>query len=63
VDWFNERINLDYNNENLSELPHQNHLKKVEGKIMLFVSYAQDGIGHLELADKVGIDRKNLPHT
>jgi DNA-binding MarR family transcriptional regulator len=63
VDWLDEIINLHYNNENLTELPHQNHLKRVEGKIMMFVSCAQDGIGHLELASRVGIDRKNLtPH-
>jgi DNA-binding transcriptional ArsR family regulator len=63
VDWYYERINLDYNDENLAENPHQEYLRRLEGKIMMFISSVEDGIGHLELASKVGIDRKNLtPH-
>ncbi|HEY7080848.1 MAG TPA: winged helix-turn-helix domain-containing protein [Nitrososphaeraceae archaeon] len=63
-DWLPARINLDYNNENLAELPHLEHLRRLEGRIMMFVSDANtDGIGHLELARKIGINRKNLtPH-
>src|SRR5690348_5199443 len=63
MDWLDERINLDYNNENLAENPHLEYLRRLEGKIMMFVSSAKDGIGHLELASNVEIDRKNLtPH-
>jgi hypothetical protein len=63
TDWFTSRFRLDYKNENLAENPHLEYLRRLEGKIMMFVIAAQDGIGHLELASKVGINRKNLtPH-
>jgi|GEM_PF-3310694 len=62
-DWFFERVRLDYNNENLAEIPHQEYLRRMEGRIVMVVSSTQDGISHLELARKVGINRKNLtPH-
>jgi biotin operon repressor len=63
-DWFAARMNLDYNNENLAELPHLEYLRKLEGRIMMIVRNVQtDGISHLELSRKIGINRKNLtPH-
>jgi biotin operon repressor len=59
-DWLHDRINLDYKKENLAELPHLEHLRRVEGRIMMFLRFAEGGISHLELARKVGINRKNL---
>jgi len=52
---------LDYNNENLDDLPHHEYLRRTEMKIMRFVwANHEDGIHHLDLARKVEIDRKNL---
>jgi biotin operon repressor len=63
VDWFTERMNLDYKNENLAENPHQESLRRTEERIMMYIIAAHDGVGHLELARKVGINRINLtPH-
>jgi hypothetical protein len=47
-----------------SDLPYQYQARKTEGKIMGVISaHHSSGISHLELARKVGIDRKNLtPH-
>lgn len=56
-------MNLDYNNVNLAELPHLEYLRRFEGRIMMIVRNAQtDGISHLELARKIGINRKK-PHS
>ena len=63
-DWFPARLNLDYANQNLAEIPHEEYLRRLEGRIMMFIRDAHtDGISHLELAQKVQINRKNLiPH-
>src|SRR5262245_31258434 len=62
-DWLFERIRLEYNNENLAEVPHEEYLRRREARIIMIVGSTQDGISHLELARKVGINRKNLtPH-
>ncbi|HEY7081690.1 MAG TPA: winged helix-turn-helix domain-containing protein [Nitrososphaeraceae archaeon] len=56
-------MNLDYKNDDLAENPHKESLRRTEERIMMFIIAAQDGIGHLELARKVGINRINLtPH-
>jgi predicted transcriptional regulator len=61
VDWFPARMMLDYDDENLADIPHQEYLRRLEARIMMFIRGNQDdGIHHLDLAHKVGINRKNL---
>jgi predicted transcriptional regulator len=52
---------LDYNNENLEDVPHHEYLRRREKQIMGLVwANREDGIHHVDLARNVGIDRKNL---
>ncbi|MFY9967411.1 MAG: MarR family winged helix-turn-helix transcriptional regulator [Nitrososphaeraceae archaeon] len=61
LDWFTSKMMLDYDDENLADLLHQERSRRREMQIMRFVNANQsDGIHHLDLARKMKIDRKNL---
>lgn len=61
LDWFPAKMMLDYNTERLEYLPHDEYLRRMEMRIMELVwANHKNGIHHLDLARKVGINRKNL---
>jgi predicted transcriptional regulator len=60
-DWFEGKQKIEYDEENLSDLPCQEYVRKTEGRIMEVISAHRDsGIAHLRLAHIVKIDRKNI---
>ena len=60
-DWFEGKKKIEYDEENLSDLPRQEYVRKTEGRIMEVISANRDsGIAHLQLAHIVKINRKNL---
>jgi predicted transcriptional regulator len=61
-DWLDGKMRIEYD---FSELPsHEEYLRRKEAKIMkIILAHSDTGIPHLQLADVVRIDRKNLtPH-
>jgi predicted transcriptional regulator len=60
-DWFEGKLKIEYGEENLTDLPHQEILRKREEKIMkIITAYRDRGIPHLQLARIARMDRKNL---
>jgi predicted transcriptional regulator len=59
-DWFAERYRIEYSDPS-NLLPHEENVRAREERIMDVISaHANGGIGHVQLAVILGIDRKNL---
>ena len=61
-EWFEEKRTIEYGQDTLDDLlPHEEYVRKKEEKIMkVIIGHGDSGIAHLQLAQIIGIDRKNL---
>jgi predicted transcriptional regulator len=60
--WFEGKRKIEYGDDTLSELlPHQEYVRRREAKIMqVIIGHSDSGIAHLQLAQLIGVNRKNL---
>ncbi len=61
-DWFEGKTKIEYGEDTISDLlPHQEYVRRREEKIMkVIIGNSDSGIAHLQLAQLIGINRKNL---
>jgi predicted transcriptional regulator len=61
-EWFEGKRKIEYGEDTIADLlPHEEYVRRREEKIMqVIIGHSDTGIAHLQLAEIIGINRKNL---